>query len=115
MALFTTPQAGAISRSAIWSESMSPAAAAISLLLTAAWRTMPTPSASAGRQTRCYIAGIRDITTAIDDAIPVVVDSASQLGTVSSSKRFKKEIKPIEATISRLAKQVDALTASLRK
>jgi len=47
-------------------------------------------------QTKCYIAGIRDVTTAVGDAIPLVIDSASQLGTVSSSKRFKKEIKPMD-------------------
>ncbi len=47
-------------------------------------------------QTKCYIAGIRDVTTAVGDAIPVVIDSASQLGTVSSSKRFKKEIRPMD-------------------
>ncbi len=47
-------------------------------------------------QTKCYIAGIRDVTTGVGDAIPVVIDSASQLGTVSSSKRFKKEIKPMD-------------------
>jgi hypothetical protein len=46
--------------------------------------------------TKCYIAGIRDVTTGVGDAIPVVIDSASQLGTVSSSKRFKKEIKPMD-------------------
>jgi endosialidase-like protein len=47
-------------------------------------------------QTKCYIAGIRDVTTEVGDAIPVVIDSARQLGTVSSSKRFKKEIKPMD-------------------
>ena len=47
-------------------------------------------------QTKCYIAGIRDVTTAVGDAIPVVIDSASQLGTVSSSERFKKKIKPMD-------------------
>ncbi|MEP6586108.1 MAG: tail fiber domain-containing protein [Candidatus Udaeobacter sp.] len=46
--------------------------------------------------TKCYVAGIRDVTTGVGDAIPVVIDSASQLGTVSSSKRFKKEIKPMD-------------------
>jgi hypothetical protein len=48
-------------------------------------------------QTRTFIAGIRDVTTGNDDAIPVVIDSAGQLGTASSSKRFKKEIKPMES------------------
>src|SRR5439155_18443535 len=32
------------------------------------------------------------------DAIPVLIDSAGQLGTVSSSRRFKKEIKPMDQT-----------------
>ena len=44
----------------------------------------------------CFIANIRGVTTAIGNAIPVVIDSAGQLGTASSSRRFKKEIKPID-------------------
>src|SRR5204863_7786300 len=36
--------------------------------------------------------------TANADAVPVVIDSAGQLGTVSSSERFKKEIKPMGQT-----------------
>jgi uncharacterized coiled-coil protein SlyX len=47
-------------------------------------------------QTRTFIAGIRDATTENADAITVVIDSAGQLGTVSSSRRFKKEIKPMD-------------------
>ncbi len=43
----------------------------------------------------CYIGNIRDIQTQNDDAVAVVVDSAGQLGTVSSSRRFKTEIKPM--------------------
>jgi hypothetical protein len=31
--------------------------------------------------------------------IPVVIDSVGQLGTVSSSRRFKKEIKAMEQEI----------------
>ena len=46
--------------------------------------------------TKCYISGIRDVTTGVGDAIPVVIDSTSQLGTFSSSKRFKKDIKPMD-------------------
>ena len=46
--------------------------------------------------TATYIAGIRDTTTGIADAIPVLIDSAGQLGTMSSSRRFKKEIKPMD-------------------
>jgi Chaperone of endosialidase len=43
----------------------------------------------------CFIGNIRDIQTQNADAIAVVVDSAGQLGTVSSSARFK-EIKPMD-------------------
>jgi predicted ribosome quality control (RQC) complex YloA/Tae2 family protein len=51
-----------------------------------------------GSQTKTFIAGIRGVTTGIGNAIPVLIDSASQLGTVSSSRRFKKEIKPMDQT-----------------
>jgi predicted ribosome quality control (RQC) complex YloA/Tae2 family protein len=36
------------------------------------------------------------VTTQNGNALPVVIDGAGQLGTMSSSKRFKKEIKPME-------------------
>jgi hypothetical protein len=48
-------------------------------------------------QTRTFIAAIRGVTTGIADAVNVVIDSNGQLGTISSSARFKKEIKPIES------------------
>src|SRR5438034_1868548 len=41
----------------------------------------------------CFIGHIRGIATANADAIPVLIDSDGQLGTLSSSRRFKKEIK----------------------
>jgi hypothetical protein len=43
-------------------------------------------------QTSFFAAGIRGVMTATNDAIPVVVDSAGQLGTVSSSRRYKEDI-----------------------
>ena len=46
-------------------------------------------------QDRTFIAGIHGVTTA-NNAIPVVIDSAGQLGTVSSSRRFKRAIKPMD-------------------
>jgi hypothetical protein len=52
----------------------------------------------AAAQTRAFVAGIRGVTTANANALPVVIDSAGQLGTMSSSKRFKKEIKPMDQT-----------------
>jgi uncharacterized coiled-coil protein SlyX len=44
----------------------------------------------------CFIGHIRGVTTANADAIPVLVDSDGQLGTTSSARRFKKEIKPMD-------------------
>ncbi len=43
-------------------------------------------------QTATFIAGIRGVTTANANAVVVLVDSAGQLGTVSSSRRVKDEI-----------------------
>ena len=43
----------------------------------------------------CFIGNIRDIQTQNADAIAVVVDSAGQLGTISSSQRFKTAIRPM--------------------
>ena len=45
-------------------------------------------------QTRTFIGGIFGQTTA-GAAIPVLIDAAAQLGTQSSSRRFKKEIQPM--------------------
>jgi hypothetical protein len=49
-----------------------------------------------GTQNRTFIAGIHGVTTGVANAIPVLIDSAGQLGTMSSSLRFKKEIKPMD-------------------
>ncbi len=48
-----------------------------------------------GKQTATFIAGIRGATTGNANAVSVVIDSAGQLGTVGSSRRFKNEIKPM--------------------
>jgi len=44
----------------------------------------------------CFIGNIRAATTQNADAIPVLIDSHNQLGTASSSRRFKREIKPMD-------------------
>jgi len=49
-----------------------------------------------GTHTRTFIAAIRGVTTGNANAVNVVIDSAGQLGTMSSSRRFKHEIKPID-------------------
>jgi len=45
-----------------------------------------------GVQTSFLIAGVRGTTTGSSDAVPVLIDSNGQLGTVSSSRRFKEDI-----------------------
>lgn len=42
--------------------------------------------------TTCFIGGIRGVTTGVNDAVAVLIDSARQLGTTSSSRRFKENI-----------------------
>jgi hypothetical protein len=49
-------------------------------------------------QTRTFVAGIRGVTTVNANAVPVVIDSAGQLGTLSSSQRFIHEIKRMHQT-----------------
>ncbi len=44
----------------------------------------------------CFIGHIHGVTTQHANAIPVLVDSAGQLGTISSSRQFKREIKPMD-------------------
>jgi len=44
------------------------------------------------QQDKCFIAGIRGITTGVADAIAVLIDSSHQLGTVSSSRKYKINI-----------------------
>lgn len=44
---------------------------------------------------RSFIAGIRGTTTDVNDAIPVLIDSLGQLGTVSSTRTVKEDIKDL--------------------
>jgi hypothetical protein len=46
---------------------------------------------TAGTQTKTFVAGVRGVTTG-GTAVSVVVDLNGQLGTISSSRRFKKDI-----------------------
>ncbi len=57
---------------------------------------------SAGTHTRAFLAGIHGVTTDVADGIPVVVDSAGQLGTVSSSRRFKEDVADMGEATERL-------------
>ncbi len=53
-------------------------------------------------QTRTFIAGIRGIPTGQTNAVAVLVDSNGQLGTVSSSLRFKQDVADMGDASSRL-------------
>lgn len=55
-----------------------------------------------GTQTKTIIAGVRGITTLNANAVNVVIDSAGQLGTISSSRRFKEDIRDMDAASERL-------------
>jgi hypothetical protein len=53
-------------------------------------------------QTRAFVAGIRGVTTGLANAVPVVIDANGQLGTISSSRRFKDDIQPMGSVSERL-------------
>lgn len=57
-----------------------------------------------GAITSTFIAGIRGVTTGVADAIPVLIDSMGQLGTISSSRRYKENIEDMGAVSERLLK-----------
>jgi hypothetical protein len=57
---------------------------------------------TAGTHNASFVAGIRGVTTGIADAIPVLIDSAGQLGTVSSSRSVKKDIRDMGDATDRL-------------
>jgi hypothetical protein len=53
-------------------------------------------SGVAGESNACYIASIFGQTSV--SGIPVLINSSNKLGTATSSKRFKEDIKPMEKT-----------------
>jgi endosialidase-like protein len=46
-----------------------------------------------GSQMAAFIAGIQGVSTRVNDAVPVLIDSNGQLGTLSSSRRHKQDIR----------------------
>jgi hypothetical protein len=51
-----------------------------------------------GISDRCFIGNIRGASVGNNDGVNVIIDSDGQLGTVNSSRRFKKDIKPMGQT-----------------
>ncbi len=56
----------------------------------------------AGESNNTHISGIRGITTATNNAIAVLIDSGNQLGTVSSSIRYKENVRDLGDYSNRL-------------
>lgn len=56
--------------------------------------------------TRAFAGGIRGVTTFNNNAVAVVIDSAGQLGTVSSSRRTKLDIEDIAAPATSAIQQL---------
>ena len=57
---------------------------------------------TAATQTKAFVAGIRGITTGSNNAVAVLIDSNGQLGTVSSSRRYKEDIADMGGASARL-------------
>jgi hypothetical protein len=55
-------------------------------LVTSAFNVIAIGSPGGNTTGTCFIGNIRDVTTDVADAIAVVIDSAGQLGTLSSSQ-----------------------------
>ena len=53
-------------------------------------------------QTRAFLAGVQGVTTGNADAVAVVIDSNGQLGTISSSRRYKEDISDMGSASDRL-------------
>lgn len=56
----------------------------------------------AASQLKAFMGRVRGKTTGLNDAVPVVIDSAGQLGTVSSSLRFKQDVQDMGVASARL-------------
>jgi Chaperone of endosialidase len=65
------------------------------LFVTTASNVISIGSVGGNVDNSCFIGNIFGVTT-VNVGTPVLVDSAGQLGTISSSRRFKHEIKPMD-------------------
>jgi hypothetical protein len=69
---------------------------------------------TSGTQTTFFAAGIYGVSAGNNDAIPVLIDSAGQLVTLSSSRRFKEDIQDM-ADASRGLMQLRPVTFRYKK
>jgi hypothetical protein len=59
---------------------------------------------TSGTQTMAFLAGVRNVTTSFNNAIPVLIDTNGQLGTLSSSRTVKQDIRDMGEASTVLAK-----------
>jgi hypothetical protein len=52
--------------------------------------------------TRAFLAGVRGVQTGVNNAATVMIDSANQLGTTNSSRRFKEDIESMGDASSKM-------------
>jgi hypothetical protein len=71
--------------------------------------TSVTRIGTTGSQTRAFIAGIRGITTGSATGINVFIDANGQLGTTSSSRRYKTDIETM-AEVSKILERLRPVT-----
>ncbi|MEZ5289549.1 MAG: tail fiber domain-containing protein [Vicinamibacterales bacterium] len=57
--------------------------------------------------TRAFVGGIRGVATGANDAVAVVIDSQGQLGTISSSRRTKDDIAPLDPAVGRALQRLE--------
>jgi len=76
--------------------------------------TTTTKIGSEGLQQTAFIAGIRGKTTGAADAVAVLIDSNGQLGTVSSSRRYKYDVASM-ADVSAMLSKLRPVTFRYKK
>lgn len=57
---------------------------------------------TSGTHTKAYFAGVRGVGTGVADAVTMYIDSAGQLGTASSSRRYKEDVEDMADVSERL-------------
>ena len=64
---------------------------------------------------QCSIGGIFGITTGMNNAVPVLIDSTGQLGTISSSRKYKDNITDMDSSISSKILKLRPVTFTYKK
>lgn len=63
----------------------------------------------------CFVHGVRGKTTNVSNAIPVLIDSNGQLGTCSSSRRYKDNIKNLSPHLAQQVLQLNPVSFTYKQ